>query len=294
MTRIISLVILLGGAAFALAMPSLPVRGQEQPPEFGDARFAFHRSDDGPLAILTLDHGKLNLFDQIVIDSLDAETEKLTASPPRGLLIRAVGRVVSGGVDVNMFHGLTPDAGEQLWQRLLEIVWRVEELPCPTMFASHGLCLTAAFELSLACDLLLAGESAKFGLVETVVGLTPSMGGPQRLAERAGPARAKQLIYTGGLFDAATLERWNVVNRVWPDRSFAAAAHAFALRLSNGPTQAHAATKRIVRTQVEQGTRAADAIVPAVSGRLFATEDLRNAVASFLRDGPGRATYEGR
>jgi enoyl-CoA hydratase len=255
---------------------------------------SFHRSDDGPLAILTLDHGELNLFDPIVIDSLDAETRELAANPPRGLLIRAEGRVVSGGVDVNMFQGLTPDAAEQLWQRLLEIIWRIEELPCPTMFASHALCLTAAFELSLACDLLLAAQSAKFGLVEVVVGLTPSMGGPQRLAERAGPARAKQLIYTGGLFDAATLERWNVVNRVWPDQSFAAAAHAFALRLSNGPTQAHAATKQIVRTQVEQGTHAADAIVPVVSSRLFATEDLRNAVASFLRDGPGRARYEGR
>jgi enoyl-CoA hydratase len=255
---------------------------------------SFHRSDDGPLAILTLDHGELNLFDPIVIDSLDAETRELAANPPRGLLIRAEGRVVSGGVDVNMFQGLTPDAAEQLWQRLLEIIWRIEELPCPTMFASHALCLTAAFELSLACDLLLAAQSAKFGLVEVVVGLTPSMGGPQRLAERAGAARAKQLIYTGGLFDAATLERWNVVNRVWPDQSFAAAAHAFALRLSNGPTQAHAATKQIVRTQVEQGTHAADAIVPVVSGRLFATEDLRNAVASFLRDGPGRARYEGR
>ena len=255
---------------------------------------SFHRSEDGPLAILTLDHGELNLFDQIVIDSLDAETRELSANPPRGLLIRAEGRVVSGGVDVNMFQGLTPEGAAQLWRRLLEIVRRVEELPCPTMFASHALCLTAAFELSLACDLLLAAQSARFGLVETVVGLTPSMGGPQRLAERAGPARAKQLIYTGGLFDAATLEQWNVVNRVWPDDSFTASAHAFALRLSGGPTRAHAATKQIIRTQVEHGTRAADAIVPELSGRLFATEDLTNAVASFLRDGPGRATYVGR
>jgi enoyl-CoA hydratase len=255
---------------------------------------SFQRSDDGPLAILTLDHGDLNLFDQVVVDSLDAETQKLAADPPRGLLIRAEGRVVSGGVDVNMFKGLNPDEGGWLWRRLLEIVWRVEELPCPTIFASHALCLTAAFELSLACDLLLAAQSAKFGLVETVVGLTPSMGGPQRLTERAGPARAKQLIYTGDLFDAVTLEQWNVVNRVWPDDSFAAAAHAVALRLSNGPTRAHAATKQIVRAQLEQGTHAADAIVPEVSGPLFATEDLRNAVDSFLRDGPGRATYSGR
>ena len=255
---------------------------------------SFHRSDDGSLAILTLDHGELNLFDASVIESLDAETQRLVADPPRGLLIRAEGRVVSGGVDVHLFEGLTPEAGGELWQHLLAVVRRVEELPCPTFFASHALCLTAAFELSLACDLLLAAESAKFGLVETVVGLTPSMGGPQRLAERAGPARAKELIYTGGLFDAATLERWNVVNRVWPDDRFAEAAHAFAARIADGPTLAHAATKKIVRTQVESGTHAADAIVPEVSGALFGTRDLQNAVASFLRDGPGRATYEGR
>jgi len=255
---------------------------------------SFHRSDNGPLAILTLDHGDLNLFDQTVIDSLDAQTRTLAADPPRGLLIRAEGRVVSGGVDVHVFQALTPETGAALWQRLLEVVRRVEDLPCPTIFAAHALCLTAAFELSLACDLLLAAESAKFGLVETVVGLTPSMGGPQRLAERAGPARAQELIYTGELFNAATLERWNVVNRVWPDDRFGDAALAFALRLASGPTRAHAATKQIVRTQVEQGTHAADAIVPLVSGRLFATEDLQNAVASFLRDGPGHATYEGR
>jgi enoyl-CoA hydratase len=255
---------------------------------------SFQRSDDGPLAILTLDHGELNLFDAAVIDSLDAQTRDLAAAPPRGLLIRAEGRVVSAGVDVHLFEGLDPKAAEQLWERLLAIVRRVEELPCPTFFASHALCLTAAFELSLACDLLLAAESARFGLVETVVGLTPSMGGPQRLAERAGSARAKQLIFTGGLFDAATLERWNVVNRVWPDDSFPEAARAFALRIASGPTQAHAATKKIIRAHSEGGIQAGDAVVPAVSGRLFATDDLRNAVASFLRDGPGRATYEGR
>lgn len=254
----------------------------------------FQRTDDGPLAILTLDNGELNLFDAAVIASLDEETRKLEAQPPRGLLIRAEGKIVSGGVDVPLFQTLTPDSGAALWRELLEIVRRVEDLPCPTLFASHALCLTAAFELSLACDLLLAAESAKFGLVEIVVGLTPSMGGPQRLAERAGPARAKELIYTGGLYDAATLERWNVVNRVWPDDVFEQKAHAYALRLANGPTRAHAATKQLVRTQSQNGTRAADVTVPEVSGPLFATEDLQNAIASFLRDGPGKATYQGR
>ena len=254
----------------------------------------FHRTDDGPLAVLTLEHRDLNLFDGEVFRSLSQAARDLSAAPPRGLLIQARGRVVSGGVDVHEFDGLTPEAGAELWRELLEIARAIEDLPCPTVFAAHGLCLTAAFELSLACDLLVAAQSARFGLVEIVVGLTPSMGGPQRLAERAGSARAKELVYTGELFDAATLERWNVVNRVWPDEEFAARAHALAMRLADGPTRAHAATKALVRAAVEDGARAADARVPELSGPLFATEDLRSAVASFLRDGPCKARYRGR
>jgi enoyl-CoA hydratase/carnithine racemase len=220
--------------------------------------------------------------------------DDVASDPPRGLLIRAEGRVVSGGVNVNLFDGLTPQDAGRLWTDLLAMIHTVEELPFPTVFAAHGLCLTAAFELSLACDLLVAAESAKFGLVETVVGLTPAMGGTQRLAERAGPARARELVMTGELYDAATLERWNVVNRVLPDEGFDEAARAFARRLAEGPTLAHAATKALVRAQVEGGARAADARVPEVAGGLFATEDLKAAVRSFLEHGPGKATYEGR
>jgi enoyl-CoA hydratase/carnithine racemase len=249
---------------------------------------------DGPLAVLTVDHPPLNLFDKALMDALRDAVAALAADPPRGLLIRAEGRVVSGGVDVREFDGLSTQDGARLWTDLLAVVHTIEDLPCPTVFAAHALTLTAAFEISLACDLLLAAESAKFGLVETVVGLTPAMGGTQRLADRAGPARARELVMTGELYGASTLEGWNVVNRVLPDEGFDAAARAFAGRLAAGPTVAHAATKMIVRAQIEDGSRAADLIVPTVAGNLFATEDLRNAVRSFLEQGPGKAVYEGR
>ena len=249
---------------------------------------------DGPLAVLTLDSPPLNLFDQAMIDGVREAVDRLDADHPRGLLIRAEGKIVSGGVNVNIFDGLSVADAAQLWTDLLAMIHTVEEFPFPTVFAAHGLCLTAAFELSLGCDLLLAAESARFGLVETVVGLTPAMGGTQRLAERAGPARARELVMTGELYDAATLERWNVVNRVLPDEGFDEAARAFARRLAEGPTRAHAATKAIVRAQVEGGARAADERVPDLAGDLFATEDLRGAVRSFLENGPGRATYRGR
>ncbi len=250
---------------------------------------------DGPLAILTIDSPPLNLFDQALIDELESAVERISAEPPRGLLIRAAGRAVSGGVDVHVFDGLTPAQAGTLWTRLLALIHRIEQLPAPTVFAAHALCLTAAFELSLGCDLLLAAESARFGLVETVVGLTPAMGGTQRLAERAGPARARELVMTGELYDAATLERWNVVNRVLPDEGFDEAARAFALKLAQGPTRAHAATKAIVRAALDEGgAHGADRRVPELAGDLFATEDLKGAVRSFLERGPGHATYEGR
>jgi enoyl-CoA hydratase len=250
---------------------------------------------EGPLAVLTFDSPPLNLFDPPVFEGFAAAVATLAADPPRGLLIRAEGKVVSGGVDVGkVFDGMSAEVGGALWDENLAVIHQLEELPCPTVFAAHGLCLTAAFEIALACDILLASERAKFGLVEIVVGLTPSMGGPERLAERAGPARAKELIFSGELFDAATLERWNVVNRVYDHEGFEDAARAFATKIANGPTKAHAATKAIVYAQKEGGARAADAIVGEVSGALFDTEDLKNAVRSFLADGPGKATYEGR
>jgi len=95
---------------------------------------------------------------------------------------------VSGGVDVSLFAAQRgTDGAGNLFDGLIAIERRVEQLPCPTVFAAHALCLTWAFELALACDLIVGARSARFGLVETVVGLTPAMGGTQRLAERRAP-----------------------------------------------------------------------------------------------------------
>jgi enoyl-CoA hydratase len=249
---------------------------------------------DGPLAVVVLDHPPLNLFDRPVFDGYGAALGELEADLPRAVLLRAEGKVVSGGVDVHEFEGLTPQAAERLARELIALTHRIEALPVPTVFAAHGLCLTAAFELALGCDLLLAAPAARFGLVEKVVGLTPFMGGAQRLAERAGGARARELVMTAELFGAEALERWGVVNRVLEAEGFAEAAHAFALGLAEGPTRAHAATKAVVRAQLHHGTAAADEVVVARTRDLFATEDTRNAVRSFLEDGPGKARYVGR
>jgi len=249
---------------------------------------------DGDVGSITIAKPPLNLFDREMVEGLAAAVAAAAEDSPRALVVGAEGEVFTGGVDVQVFHGLSGADAERFATELIALAHRIEDLPFPTLAVVGGLCLTAGFELSLACDMIWAAESARFGLVEIVVGVTPFMGGTQRVAERAGPARARELVMTGGLYEAATLERWNVVNRVLPDADLAGKARAFAERLAAGPTLANAATKRVVRAQIDGGTRAADAVVPGVAGQLFETEDLKAAVETFLREGPGKAVFEGR
>jgi enoyl-CoA hydratase len=251
--------------------------------------------EEGGLAVLTFDSPPLNLFDQRMIDDFQAAVADLAAQPPRALLIRAEGRAVSGGVDVHVFDGLTPAQGSRLWDELLGTIDQLESLPAPIVFAAHALTLTAAFEIALACDLIVASPKAGFGLVEKVVGLTPSMGGTQRLAERAGSGRARQFVISGEIFGAEEMERWGVVNSIYPEDEFEAKARALAAELAAGPTKAHAMTKHILKRFREGGMPAADEAVRTEAAELFASEDLQNAVKTFLEHGgPGHAKFEGR
>lgn len=247
------------------------------------------------LAVLTLDSPPLNLFDQRMIDDVRAAVASVAGDPPRALLIRAEGRAVSGGVDVHVFDGLTPEQGSELWDELLGMIDQLEALPAPIVFAAHALTLTAALEIALACDLIVASPKAKFGLVEKVVGLTPSMGGTQRFAERAGSGRARQFVMDGGIFGAEELERWGVVNTIFPEAEFERRSRALAEELAAGPTKAHAMTKHILRRFREGGLPAADEATRTEAADLFATADLQNAVRTFLEHGgPGHAKFEGR
>jgi enoyl-CoA hydratase/carnithine racemase len=254
------------------------------------ARFDSH----GAVGEIVIDAPPLNLFGPAMMESLRAAVADARAASPRALILRAEGDVFSAGADVHIFDGLDAAGAEQLTGALLALTHEVEDLPFPTLAVVHGLCLTAGLELSLACDLMWAAEEAKFGLVEAVVGITPLMGGTQRMAERAGTARAREFVMTGGLYDAARMYEWGVVNRVLPAGDLLAKSRKFAERLAAGPTVAHVATKGIVRAQADHGTRGADERTASLTSHLFETEDARGAIASFLEQGPGKATFEGR
>jgi enoyl-CoA hydratase len=252
---------------------------------------------DGAVASMVLHDPPLNLFGAAAFQALNECLDEVESSDARALVWRAEGEVFTGGADVNVFQQIVDAGGDRSdlsFEPLLGAVRRIEALPIPTLALVHALCLTAGLEVSLGCDMIWAGESASFGLVEAVIGLTPGAGGTQRMAERAGPARAREFVMSQGIYDAATLEGWNVVNRVLPDDQLLPKGMRFAQRLAAGPTKAHAATKRIVRAYLEGGVDEADRVTPEVAGALFETQDLQRAVRSFLTEGPGKATFEGR
>lgn len=242
-----------------------------------------------------LDNGDLNLFGADAWHGLVNAVEEIEGSDARCVVWRAEGELFTGGVDVHVFQQAVRDgSAAESFGELIATVNRLEALEIPALALVKGLCLTAGLEVALGCDMLWASESAKFGLVEAVVGLTPGAGGTQRMAERAGPARAAEFVMSGGLYDAETLERWNVVNRVLPDDDLLEKGMRFAHRLAEGPTLAHAATKRIIRAQRRGGVDEADRITPDQFAQLFASEDLQKAVDTFIDQGPGNATFEGR
>lgn len=255
---------------------------------------SIERREDG-IAVLTFNDPPVNLYSLKLHAAFDRALDEVEADPPRALLIRAEGKLVSGGVDVAQFHAQKTKADTKvLYDRMLQLPNRIDALPFPTFFAAHGLTLTWAFEIAVACDLILASERAKFGLVERVIGLTPTMGGTQRLAARAGVGRAKEFVFTGELYEAATLERWNVVNRVLPAEGFDEAVLAFVRTIATGPTQAFAAAKQILRHFEAGGVPESLAHTTAIASELFDTDDLQHGMESFLRDGPGKATFTGQ
>lgn len=244
---------------------------------------------------LTFEAPPVNLYSLALHAEFDEALDRLAAESPRVVVVRARGKVVSGGVDVSEFNARTSrEETKALYDRMIELPDRIAALQMPTVFVAHGLTLTWALEVALACDIIFASTEAKFGLVERVIGLTPTMGGTQRIAARAGVARAKEVVFTGDLFSAQDFEEWNIVNRIHKPEKLEAKVANFAAHLASGPTRAFGAAKDIMREFEAGGIPQANARTTEIASALFDTEDLRHGMESFLTQGPGKATFHGR
>jgi enoyl-CoA hydratase/carnithine racemase len=176
----------------------------------------------------------------------------------------------------------------------LEVLHGFEQLPIPIVVAVHGVCLGGGLEIALACDYIVAASSAKMGSVEVALGLHPLLGGIQRQVQRIGSARAKEMSMLGRRYDAATLERWGLINLVVPDAELEEVALSIAHELAAGPTVAHAATKRLVTVALNEGLEAADLAMGEIQKPMWASRDVLTGLESIRAEGPGLAKFEGR
>jgi enoyl-CoA hydratase/carnithine racemase len=250
------------------------------------------REMDGDVAVLTMQHAPHNFLSYALYNALLDGIRWAAERRARAVLLRSSLRNFCAGADVTLFAHA--ESGEAPALEVVELLREFDALPIPIVAAVHGICLGGGLELALACDLIVASESAKIGSIEASIGLNPLMGGIQRVTERAGAARAKEMALLARRYDARTLERWNVINRVVPDEQLAAVTNTLAHELANGPTVAHASTKAIVSHAVSHGVSATDEAMQELQSDIWKSDDLKIGLASLAANGPGAARFGGR
>jgi enoyl-CoA hydratase/carnithine racemase len=255
-------------------------------------------STEGALGILTVDNPPLNLMSGEVMAAFEEAVNEAEAASIRALLIRAEGPHFMGGADVRIFQNRTTAEARTMFSRALPTFARIEELPMPTVVGVQGFCLAAGLELALCADIMVAGESARFAQVERHIGTATLLGGVHRLAERAGSARAKQIVFDGAQYSAQQFADWNIVNHVVPDDEVGPRARELAVKYAGGPTKAFAADKAMVRRYLDNGIRDADREVLSSGAALFESRDMQAGVAKVLsggaRDIHRNMDFEGR
>jgi enoyl-CoA hydratase/carnithine racemase len=249
---------------------------------------------DGDVGEIVISNPPLNLFDMELAADLAAATTEAAGSRARAILVRAEGDNFSAGANVEIFLDRDEAAARDLLGQFMPMIRRFAEADVPTVAAVQGLCLAAGLEVALSCDLIWAAEGTQLGLVEAVIGATPFGGGTQRLVARAGAGRAAEAVLTGRPYAAETMLEWGVVNRVVAAEELYEKALAFVRRLAEGPTLAHAATKRMIRLAVDEGVEAADTALPDAGAKVMASQDLQNGARTLLEKGPGHASFAGR
>ncbi|MCY7373261.1 MAG: enoyl-CoA hydratase/isomerase family protein [Spirochaetaceae bacterium] len=170
----------------------------------------------------------------------------------------------------------------------------VARIPKPVVAAVTGFALGGGCELALCADLRVCGEDAKLGQPEILLGLVPGAGGTQRLPRLVGPSRAKELIFSGRFVDADEALRIGLVDRVVPSAEVYTAARGMAARFVGGPALALRAAKEAVDRGLEADLDTGLEIERLQFVGLFATADARTGMTSFVENGPGKASFEGR
>ncbi|AKH84970.1 enoyl-CoA hydratase [Streptomyces sp. CNQ-509] len=241
---------------------------------------------------LRLDRPPMNALDIAVQDRIrELAAEAAGRDDVRALVVWGGEKVFAAGADIKEMQAMDHAAMVARSRGLQESFTALARVPKPVVAAVNGYALGGGCELALCADIRIAGEGAKLGQPEILLGLIPGAGGTQRLARLVGPSRAKDLIFTGRMVKAAEALTIGLVDRVVPDAEVYEQAHAWAARLARGPAMALRAAKESVDHGLETDLETGLALERSWFAGLFATEDRETGMRSFVEKGPGKAEF---
>ncbi len=241
---------------------------------------------------IRLDRPPMNALDIATQDRLkELAAEATRRDDVRAVVLHGGEKVFAAGADIKEMQAMDHAAMIARSGALQESFTAVARIPKPVVAAVNGYALGGGCELALCADFRIAAENAKLGQPEILLGLIPGAGGTQRLARLVGPAKAKDLIFTGRQVKAPEALAIGLVDRVVPAAEVYEQAHAWAARLAQGPAIALRAAKESIDAGLETDLDTGLAIERTWFAGLFATEDRERGMRSFVEEGPGKAKF---
>jgi enoyl-CoA hydratase/carnithine racemase len=246
------------------------------------------------VAVIRLDRPPMNALNSVVQAEIAAAATQVSDDPQvRAVVIYGGEKVFAAGADIKEMADASYAQMAADSRRLQDSFTAVARIGKPVIAAVTGYALGGGLELALCADFRVAGEGARVGQPEILLGLIPGAGGTQRLPRLVGPARAKDIVYTGRFVGAAEALAIGLVDKVVPDAEVYAAALKFAQRFAAGPAVALRAAKQAIDEGLEVDLHTGLEIERLHFAGLFATEDARTGMRSFVENGPGKASFAG-
>ena len=226
---------------------------------------------------------KLNALSPQLLNELSQVLDKIEENDEiRVVILTGVGRAFSAGADVNSFVGVTPFKAAIFSRKFQELTNKIEYFTKPVIIMINGFALGGGMELALSGDFRIASELAIVGQPEINLGIIPGAGGTQRLARLIGPSKAKEVIYTGDLYNAYEALEMGMVDKVVPPEHLEDYTREFALKLAEKPPLALLAAKYSIQLGLETDIGHGEAVESTFFGLTFSTEDFMEGVSAFL------------
>ena len=247
------------------------------------------------IATIRLDRPPMNaLNSQVQAEIADAARQVTDDEDVRAVIIYGGEKVFAAGADIKEMAEASYADMAVISKRLQDSLTAVARIGKPVVAAITGYALGGGLELALCADFRVLGESARVGQPEILLGVIPGAGGTQRLPRLIGPAKAKDIVFTGRFVGASEALDIGLVDHVVPDAEVYQTAVDLVARYSHGPAVALRSAKQAIDDGLDADLDTGLEIERLHFAGLFATEDQRTGMRSFVENGPGKATFSGR